>query len=375
MATIAFGTKDIGGFQVAEPIVRLAIERGHGVIIAAEGFSIAEWKKAGFGLHFEGTKDFASEPFEFNAEEFLKNHKPDAVVVTYGAPINIEEKLAQVATRYGAPLIGIEDVWGAALRIDPDMFDTILTQEFGREVLKELAPNTKAMIIETGSPFVASMMQNAVPPEIAEIFERRERHHRFTVLIAGDDDETQHYLHWALASIAKSRNSEAFLPIWRAHPRTFASEKDKEVWFHQVELWKAIRGTNQITTMPEIKDTRFIARLADITVSNYGTLFLASAVAGKIPVRVRSELGDALMKKYTGLDFYPMVRVGKRPIGAALEFDWGRPVDLCQHVLAKKDKLEGSQKKHLKFSANAAGNALDWIEELIRRKMVARYYS
>lgn len=361
---ILFVTKDVGGFQVAEPIAQESKKRGHTVTIIAEGLSAEEWKKAGWQLLFEGTKCFETEPFSINIDKILQTAKPSVIAVTYGAPINLEAQFANHAAKLKIPLAGLEDVWGAHIRIPAHFFNLILTLELGEEIIRQFTPEIRAKIVEIGSPFVSSILRNPLPQDIVARFKEATKGRR-TILIAGDDDETQEYLHWTLASAARTK--EKFLIIWRPHPRTFATDKDKEIWDFQIRLFREFRP-DTIVSLPEIPDTRIIARLADATVSNYGTLLLASAAENKIPVRVRSARGDALMQKFTGTQEYPPVRIGDKEIGAVLEFDWEKPVDLSAMVFAKKAEVNAGQDKYIRRHGNASELAVNEIEALLASK-------
>lgn len=362
---LLFATKDVGGSQVAEPIARVAKACGHMPIIIAEGLSVQEWKAKGWGPIFEGTKDFKREPFEFDHRLAIELARPDVVVVTYGSPPNIEAKLAHTAAELKVPLVGIEDSWGVSRRINPYIFDLILTEEFGARVIAELSPGIKARVVETGSIFISDMLHNPVPQEIVKIFRSVCRSRR-VILVAGNDHDTQHFLHWTLASAGIS--SVEVLVIVRYHPRTRGTAKDKEMWTLQQKLYAALKGERAITMLPEIADTRFIARLADATISNYSTLFKASAVGSHIPVRISSPVCDAELLSESGLPFHPMVRVGEKKIGAALEFDWERPVDLYDEVFSRRNDVCKAQRANFKFSTTVAEDAVDEIEKLVKTR-------
>jgi len=363
---ILFVTKDRGGFQVTEPIAEVALHRGHEVMIATEGFSIPEWKKTRYNLVFVGTKNFEEEPFAFNAHELLQSHRPDLVVSTYGQTPNIERQTVEAAKNLGMPCVGIEDGWGGSRRINPDLFSLILAQEFGKSVIEELCPGIKTPIVETGSPFVSSMMKNPVPDESVRAFNAVAQG-RKTMLVAGNDWDTQYFLHWALSAVARSGGPGKILPIVRMHPRTDGTEKDKECWMLQQKLFTALYGDNSIVTLADL-DTVHIARLADITVSNYGTLFLASSVERKIPVRVASPVCDAEMLRVSKIPFYPLIRVGTKEIGAVLEFDWEHPTNLWRDVFPKRDRVIRAQEENVKFSPTAAEDAMNEIEKLMGEK-------
>ncbi len=362
---LLFATKDVGGFQATEPIARVSKARGHTPIILAEGLSVQEWRNKNWELTFEGTKDFEKEPFDFDPKLAIEAAQLGAVIVTYGAPPNIEAKLAHAAAELKVPLIGIEDYIGGSRRINPGIFDLILTKEFGREAIATLSPGIKAKIVEIGSVFIASMLQTPIPSKIVEIFNRACGGRR-AVLVAGNGHDTQYFLHWTLASAGIS--SEKVIVIVRHHPRTRGTEKDKEMWMLQQKLYAALKGDKAITMLPEIADTRFIARLADATVSNYGTLFEASAVGGHIPVRVSSPVCDAELLSESKLDFHPMVRVGKHEIGAALEFNWECPADLLAKVFSQRDKVVAAQRANFKFSRTAPEDAMNEIEKLAKSR-------
>lgn len=288
-------TKDAGGFNVAKPVYDALVAAGNDVRVIAEGVAAERWADAGVELVFRGTKNFKEQPFSCNVIARLKEILPDVVVVTMGAPINLEDAFATAANTLGIPLVIIEDIWASFTRTTakPDIVFTL--DEFGRKLLTEDERTKNARILVSGNPAVQHL---AIPDDLRERMEELRFRYGRLVLFCGEGDGTADLLRVALGTLQKS--TEDFVLIPRFHPKYVDNPSYRIQWNALLDVFSSSRymTESRVLRLDDVKNTDALAALCDVNMSGVSTTLIHAARNGRLAVAITTDYCQSLYQPH-----------------------------------------------------------------------------
>ncbi len=341
---ILFVTKDAGGFNVAKPVRDALAAAGHKVVIFAEGVAAERWADAGDTMAYRGAKNFKETPFSFDALASVRALNPDVVVVTMGAPINMENSCALAAKELGIPLVVVEDIWASFTRTQakPDLVFTL--DAFGLKLLNEDERTKNARKIVSGNPAVQHLV---IPEELRERMEEHRFRYGRLVLFCGEGEGTADLLRVALGSLQASEKDFALIP--RFHPKYVDNPMFRSTWNGMLELFSS-RGKGQRTVLrlDDVKNTDALAALCDINVSGVSTTLIHAAKNGRLPVAITTPYCQALYQPHVAGKYQRFPGID---LGYALELT--EPVDdLLEVCFQRGPACRAAAKKT--FAANVS---------------------
>lgn len=268
-------TKDKGSFNFVEPGYRELIKRGHRVRIVAEGLSADLWPKTGAEIVQDG-------------KELLH----DVIVVGTSAPANLEQVYADFANVSGIPLVLAEDSFGASSRIDGDAKLILTINDIAGDLIgkgRHKSTPWKAV----GSPAVAT---TGTTPELdVEYRALSGGLTRMVILYAGQGGPfTADILNKTLELVRSSQ-----LPctlVIKHHPK--AHVEVNEEMLRGAFVMESSFGTDEL------------ARIADYTISCFGTALNIAAANCKAPVCVWTPATERAFREQTGLEQHPLFEPG-----------------------------------------------------------------
>ncbi len=154
-------SKDLGGGAVAAPLARIALDRGDEVTVVSEGLAPREFVKHGVPIFFQGTPNSFDFPYEQGAgfshisKIWLGKIKPDAVIITLGSPILLEDRFAWGANKCNIPLILLEDCHGTHIRTTNKSQFVLVVDEYASGLAKLAHP--EARVAAVGHPGVTTL--------------------------------------------------------------------------------------------------------------------------------------------------------------------------------------------------------------------------
>lgn len=293
-------SKDIGGAEVTAPLAKVAIENGDAVTVITEGLAPAEFMKRGVPFSWEGMLG----RLDWLITE-LKRLDPQAVVVSLGQPINLENLFAKAANEFCIPLVFIEDCTGAHVRsyAVPDMVLTL--NWFSRELACKSYPHA---IVET-------VGDNGVPGEeekktITALYSDLRLKGSETVIayVGGEPDTTAEQLRLLLKCLELTKGKWCL--VTRYHPKR-KDLIDKANGRRYEEVWNEMLAPvwDRVASDP-IGNGRMLAGSADIVCGDFSTLLTVAACCGNVSVFLETPSVLKHMKKETGLKVFPLAEMG-----------------------------------------------------------------
>lgn len=298
-------TKDIAEFQIYQPVVALLRERGHTVVVVAEGLSLDKWIDVGELVYKgsgvqEGVDSQTLCRSDIDADEVLKELKPDLVLTGLGAPINLGQTFGLAANALGITLGYVIDVWGAESRSSavPNFICTL--DGFGKAMIacnKSYCGRT-IHVHTTGSPAMdrlAKVQEPDLPIFNSVIGEWT------IVLFVGQDESTIP----ALGGLVKALNEtgEPYLLIPRFHPK-FANRLELRMLRNEI----LASANGYVLQAPAKISTQELMKVAGYTVSIYSNALIEAAALGSLPVSWISDIGrEKMAQALGGLTRFPLV--------------------------------------------------------------------
>ena len=297
------GARDLASANILNPLIPLLLQSGHKLYICAEGKALQRFDDAGIVIDFRGTVNDKTHPFEFDADGLLEREKPDKVIVGLGSPIYTERLLALAANRKGIPVVMLEDFWGSTLvranDAKPDLL--LVVDEYARELGQIAFPNARMEIIGDAA---------AVLPPFTNVpaFSRiRQKFDVIVVFFGGGPDDSEEMTRLLIASLEKTTDKWCLIP--RFHPKVVDLPSPDGCTYGQVwgDLLSPIADRVE---KPDVRSSEVVVLHSDIIVSNFSKLLGTAAMAGKVALSLRTPAGVAIMKKETGYDSVPHVKMG-----------------------------------------------------------------
>lgn len=285
-------TKDIGEFNVFEPVARTLIKWGVPITLVAEGLSLQKWQQAGYSLCPEG--EYA------DIEAFLRLEAPDLVLTGLGAPINLGEKFGLAANRLGVKLGYVHDLWGVYKRslAVPDF--VCVTDEYDVELVRSypayVGKSPKVYI--TGSPAMDILRRVERAPRVTGMVATSH-----SILMLGQDESTTPMLEGLVEVINRVDNC---VLIPRFHPKFMGNDELRHKW---LSLLYGVKRGMVLFVGPEVS-TRELMKTVGWTVSVYSTGLIEASILGSKPVSWVSSVGRQKMKESLGVERFPFVETG-----------------------------------------------------------------
>ncbi|MCC7522738.1 hypothetical protein IT407_02980 [Candidatus Uhrbacteria bacterium] len=272
-------TKDKGSFNFVEPGYRELIKRGHRVRIVAEGLSAELWQKTGAEIVSDGSALLH-----------------DIIVVGASSPINLEQFYADFANVNGIPLVIAEDSFGAANRVDGDAKLIVTINSIsGRLIEKGRHGETPWKAV--GSAVVA---EPGVSPELQSERLRLTGGEKQLVLYAGQGGEFTKAIFKKMLELV---SVDKTVIVLKHHPKFPMPDLERSDRFAESPF-----GSDDL------------ARIADYTVSCFGTALNISAANGRKPICVWTPETAREFRKQTGLEEHPLYASGL--VGTAITESW-----------------------------------------------------
>lgn len=344
MARILFVAKDNGCSSVTEQMAVLARGGGHKVFTVLEGLAMARYEALGFPVreapNFAGCVDFRVPTDEekergadkFDATEYMERVNPDIIVTGLGSPINIQQKIAEVTTRWSGFLVVCEDFWAKSPGhlsprwVRPNMILTV--DEYSVVLNKRVFPNARQYIV--GNPGVKDV---TVPDEVLrQMNALRAEFGKVYVYAGAGPDSTTAELDLLLKCLKKTPEDWCLVP--RFHPKY---EKLQMPGMEKPygELWREyLAPFSERVRYVEAKSTDPVACVADVVASGFSTLVSTALYNGVAAVCLRTPETVAALKAhgehYTEI---PQVALGLTP--AIIE-----PIDLSQFGMPSAEAMK-----------------------------------
>jgi len=306
-------TKDIGEFNVYEPVVKqLLREERCAVMIIAEGLSEQKWKDA--GLMVIGGAEVVSD-----VASIFTSHHPDLVLTGLGAPINLGERFGIAANVHGVKLGYVHDLWGVYKRSSAIPQFICVTDEFDAKLVREYAPYTHASlgnphdhlvsdrtpkVYVTGSPAMDALASVEPDGKLEYMLHGMPSPPR-SILLLGQDESTTPVLEHLAKALEMEEHANSFVVIPRLHGKFMNNEVLRHRWLDILYGMKK----SKVLFVEEKVPIRKLMRSAVITLSTYSTGLIEAAMLGSCAVSSVSEIGRKKMAEALGVTKFPLVEM------------------------------------------------------------------
>ncbi|OHB16207.1 MAG: hypothetical protein A2431_02245 [Candidatus Zambryskibacteria bacterium RIFOXYC1_FULL_39_10] len=307
---ILFVSRDNGGAKMSVPTAKLALDRGHEILIVVEGLAADRFQEAGFfnydskaKLVFKGPENQKEISFSVEAHSVLVKFRPDVVVATRSVPDSLESIFGEAANTLGIPLVLMEDYWGCCqlYKARPDVVVTL--DEYARELAEMSYPNMRVII--AGNPTVIEKM--SIPDEVERrVEELRSQFGRVIVFAGGNPQEMTVELQLLIECL---KLTEDWCLISRPHPTI--AKSDKEPGLKWADYWNGMLsqfGEHIVSVDCKLGDA--LAVLCDATISGFSLMLNTAAYARRAAISLETEIGKQLLFQSGGLTEVPIVKLG-----------------------------------------------------------------
>ncbi|MDO8667868.1 MAG: hypothetical protein Q7K35_02085 [bacterium] len=288
------------------PIAIEAKNRGHEVCVAAEGAGVFLWFQAGLKPFFIGAPSSDIIAPVFDAGAFLKNVRPDAILMEFPFSVNIAKDVGLEANKRGIPVILIEDYWAVSKRLCGIRLDLILTID---EYAKKIAEETTLWRIPVkviGNHAVSDIKKYSTPDKVLEILsEARRRFDELFVYIGGNVAEAD--LKLLVSSLLLTPGNWGLIPCYHPNYKDRIEDVSGKKCF---EIWDELLDPihNRIVRC-DSGTSDDLAILADACFSAFGSSVSTAIRSGKPAVILSTPESDAALKK-VNLEEVPWLALG-----------------------------------------------------------------
>lgn len=326
-------------FRALEKLADILAQRGHVVLVVAEGTSTEAWEKTKHTIVRKGEVD-PTRPL-YNTNEIFVGLSPDLVVVGLSSPINNEDHFASEANKRRIPVVAFSDTWGATSRMKLGVPNLILTMDdLDAKTAERHFPASRIVPVGDWMTKPVAIPRSPWTPGMKSIF------------IAGQNPATiKDFVVETLAQI-DSRKSE-WEVAFRPHPKY----KGAPETLGALELLR--KSGVKIIENDEVSGDE-LAATADITVSSFSGVLRVSALAGKVAVSVQTPNCIAQMEKSTALRTYPLVE-----LGVCVKLDAGSLIDFGD-LLREENEVRARRKKVGKYRESILPHPERAIQEILR---------
>ncbi len=340
-------TKDIGEFNVYEPVVRQMTQSGVSVVLVAEGLSLQKWKDAGY-LTWCPEGEFA------DAEAFLQYEEPDMVLTGLVALINLGAKFGLAANKFGIKLGYVHDLWGVNKR-SPAVPDFVcVTDEYDEKLICEYGPyfHHPPRIYVTGSPAMNSLEGIRGNLLVRHILDYPRD--LISVLVLGQDESTTPMLEGLVQALDEVGN---YVLIPRFHPKFVGNVELQHKWFSI--LYGAKKG--KVLFVGSEVSTRELMGSVKFTVSIYSTGLVEAAILGSLAVSWTSDIGREKMEQALGVRRFPLVEMN-----CAIEV---QDVGECQRLITRDASWRGEYVSRALSKLNTDGGNTKRVVDAIMKEL------
>jgi hypothetical protein len=309
-------TKDKSEFNNLCPVACELENKGHEVLVVAEGLSMDEWIKSGRqiygGLPRKGTFDPNTKMRTgIDPQTVFWKFCPDLLITGLGSPIHLGEKFGLAANSLRVKLVYIEDVWGVhkRSRAVPDLVCTV--DPYGVELVDD---HYRQVIIQSGLPKVfitgAPAMDNltkVVPDPLVKNIIDQENFDR-VILIGGQDESTTPVVNGIVNASKLSDLKWLILP--RFHPKWMTDESKTQYRDEWIRLLGETPSRHKVLWTPNVPDMRTLIPLATCVVSTYSTCLIEAPGLGSASVSWISQIGMQKTKQSLGVEEFPAISMG-----------------------------------------------------------------
>lgn len=317
-------TKDIGEFNVYEPVVRALATQGVCCEIIAEGKSLPNWRAARveefcsrhgniMGCSVADGTNYTNEA----VSTMIRSVRPDLVLTGLGAPINLGEKFGLAANKLGIKLGFVHDLWGVHKRSKAipdfvcvtDEFDAKLVREYpGYRVSMPSAGNPKVSELEdrtpkiyiTGSPAMDALGDTPVNDALAVMLSDANQ----SVLLLGQDECTTPMIECVINALDRFGNDYILIP--RLHPKFKSQTELWNGWLRRLSEAK----NGRVVFVGSSVSTRSIMQSVLTVVSCYSTGLIEAVGFECEAVSLVNDIGRAKMQEALGVTRFPLVTLG-----------------------------------------------------------------
>lgn len=291
--------KDIGAFNVTGPLAIMARDKSLDVHIVTEGKAAERFRKAGLDPDFKGTEDFKKEPFDFNAELYLRRVGPSIVVVGTSSPANLEITLGRAANKLGYPVVECQDIWRAHVRL-PDVTPSLVltVDEYAARLAEEDLSMPKDRVVIVGNPGAKRVVSS---PRVNSLYGELLDRNVDVFYYAGAGSATSEELRLLVACLAKTRGTNALVVGF--HPK-----KVKEFGAEWRGLLSDVGGDGDITEAEPGTGEEWSSIAT--TIAGFSTLLTTAVYHFHPAIALRTPATMASLKRQNALEEIPQVVLG-----------------------------------------------------------------
>lgn len=295
-------TKDKGTFNFISPGIKELLRRKHSIQIISEGVSTSCWKADQIPLLYEGPKEVPAFDPTTPPPFTPKREAVDIIIVGTSSPANLDQVYAHLANQMGIPLVIAEDAFGASNRIEGRPRTIITTNRIAGRFIDQSGRHQGTPWVAVGSPAVADQRVSEL---LKAEYERLTGGTKLLVLYSGQ----------GLSASADIMRKTGELVMNSPRPVTLVMKHHPKG--HPQNVEEAIRDTTALleTARPgTIKNSTFssdeLAKVADYTISCYGTALNIAAANHKTPISVWTQATSDDFVSKNGLPEHPLASVG-----------------------------------------------------------------
>lgn len=295
--------RDMASANILKPLIPLLVQNGHSVFTCAEGKALQWFDEAGIAIDFRGTINNSMEPFVFDADALLEREKPHKVIIGLGAPNYIEPLLALAANRKGIPVVMLEDFWGStfvrARTAKPNLL--LVVDEYAQQLAHDSFAGTRVEIVGDAAAVLPPFHNESAFSQLRREFDL------LVVFFGSGFDDTPEMLELLISSLQKTGTNWCVIP--RFHPKAIKVPSPQGSTYG--EMWEGLLAPiADKVRRPEVKSSEVVVLHSDICVSNFSKLLGTAAMAGKVALSLKTPAGVAVMRRETGYDDVPHVKMG-----------------------------------------------------------------
>lgn len=302
-------SKDNGDTKMLLPIAQAARNRGHQVLILAEGVGVDHYTKQGVKTFFKDVSN-PDPKTEFDLEGLLDLAKPDAVLVGFPGPNNLSRKISAAANQMGIPLVGVEDYWGGIKRnLDFSYYFVLTIDNYASEIAKKALGLVCPVVLVIGNHAVPGNDYRSPEAVAEEMRKIREKFDEVFVFGGGGALHTTEELKLLVASLQKTPGDWCLIP--RYHPnvkKTLAEEIGDNRSYEEVWNEMLLPLGDRVVRL-DAGNSDDMAVVCDAYFSGVGSSMSTAASRGKATVAVVTPATKEAIRD-SRLDEVPAVKLG-----------------------------------------------------------------
>lgn len=296
---IGIVVRDMGDKAMAEPVAVIFRDRGYDVRMFAEEGGLAKTILA---------QPFTILPQDTNPLRFLREQKPDVVIVGIATYRQLETQIERVARELGIPVVQLENTPGVHVNSplrDPDLVVTV--DDLSAHLL--YADGNPNNVVIAGDPGVMPLAESA-PLHVQAEFEMLRAGGREVIMIPDDEPDYTDTMRILRESLAMTKTPVRIVPRIRGKHKDQPGPDGKTWGAWIAEQFAPLRDQNLLWE-PEGVNTSQLAELPGIIVaSGFSTVLRRAMAAGNRTITFWNRFNENLLMEQTGLTETPAMLLG-----------------------------------------------------------------